>query len=194
MIALVLFLLCTLFGRSKAFAFWENDLKYEGESVYNYLQVKEDEKSVVLATNVLFGVQSVRMKDGGLTGMYYDYALAACAMAEAESPRVLILGNGTGTYAAQCLRYFPGSSVEGVEIDGKITDLAREYFELPDAVQVTEYDGRAFLQAVDTRDFSLLSSSLEASVESHIMGFACEKSRKSGVSRGLSPAESSPSP
>ena len=150
-IALVLFLLCTLFGRSKAFAFWENDLKYEGESVYNYLQVKEDEKSVVLATNVLFGVQSVRMKDGGLTGMYYDYALAACAMAEAESPRVLILGNGTGTYAAQCLRYFPGSSVEGVEIDGKITDLAREYFELPDAVQVTEYDGRAFLQAVDTR-------------------------------------------
>ena len=53
---------------------------------------------------------------------------------------------------------------------------------------------RDFLQAVDTRDFSLLSSSLEASVESHIMGFACEKSRKSGVSRGLSPAESSPSP
>ena len=150
-IALVLFLLCLLFGRSTAFAFWEKDLKYEGESVYNYLQVKEDEKSVVLATNVLFGVQSVRMKDGGLTGMYYDYALAACAMAEAEAPRVLILGNGTGTYADQCLRYFPGSTVEGVEIDARITDLAREYFELPDAVKVTEYDGRAFLQAADGR-------------------------------------------
>ena len=37
---------------------------------------------------------------------------------------------------------------------------------------------RDFLQAVDTRDFSLLSSSLEASVESHVMGFACERSRQ----------------
>ena len=40
---------------------------------------------------------------------------------------------------------------------------------------------RDFLQAVDTRDFSLLSSSLEASVESHIMGFACERSRLGGA-------------
>lgn len=39
---------------------------------------------------------------------------------------------------------------------------------------------RDFLQAVDTRDFSLLSSSLDASVESHVMGFACERSRLSG--------------
>lgn len=38
---------------------------------------------------------------------------------------------------------------------------------------------RDFLQAVDTRDFSLLSSSLEASVESHLMGFECECSRLS---------------
>ena len=40
---------------------------------------------------------------------------------------------------------------------------------------------RDFLQAVDTRDFSLLSSSLEASVESHLMGFACERSRLGGA-------------
>ena len=150
-IGLLLFLLCLIFGRSAAFAFWEDDLAYEGESVYNYLQVKEDERSVVLSTNVLFGVQSVRMKQGGLTGMYYDYALAALPMAQAAEPRVLILGNGTGTCAGQCLEYFPGSEVEGVEIDGRITELARRYFELPDAVKVTEYDGRAFLQAVDGR-------------------------------------------
>ena len=83
--------------------------------------------------------------------MYYDYALAAPVMCGKEAPRVLALGNGTGTYARQCLDYFPGSSVEGVEIDGRITELAWRYFELPDAVKVTEYDGRAFLQAVDTK-------------------------------------------
>ena len=150
-IALVLFILCAIFGRSDAFAFWEDDLRYEGESVYNYLQVQEDEKSVVLSTNVLFGVQSVMMKNGEMTGMYYDYALAAPVICGAEAPEILILGNGTGTYAAACLRYFPGASVEGVEIDGRITELARQYFALPEEVKVTEYDGRAFLQATEKR-------------------------------------------
>ena len=147
-IAVVLYILCAIFGRSDSFAFWEKELRYEGESVYNYLQVREDEHSVVLATNVLFGVQSVMMKDGGLTGMYYDYALAAPVICGREAPRVLILGNGTGTYARQCLNYFPSCTVEGVEIDGKITELAVRYFAMPDEVKVTEYDGRAFLQAV----------------------------------------------
>ena len=150
-LALVIYILCAIFGRSDSFAFWEQDLKYEGESVYNYLQVKEDEKSVVLSTNVLFGVQSVMMKSAGMTGMYYDYALAAPVICGAEAPEILILGNGTGTYASACLRYFPGASVEGVEIDGRITALAEQYFALPDEVKVTEYDGRAFLQAVDKR-------------------------------------------
>ena len=39
---------------------------------------------------------------------------------------------------------------------------------------------RDFLMAVDRHDESLLSSSLAASVESHVMGFACERSRFSG--------------
>ncbi len=36
---------------------------------------------------------------------------------------------------------------------------------------------RDFLEAVDARDESKLSSTVRASVESHVMGFACEKSR-----------------
>ena len=150
-IAVVVFVLCSLFGHSSAFAFWEDDLTYEGESVYNYLQVKEDDEKVVLSTNVLFGVQSVMMKDGQLTGMYYDYALAAPVMAAEEQPDILILGNGTGTYAKQCTEYVPGAKVEGVEIDGSITELAGKYFALPESVSVAEYDGRAFLQAVDKK-------------------------------------------
>ena len=41
--------------------------------------------------------------------------------------------------------------IEGVEIDGKITDLARAYFDLPESVPVTTYDGRAYLNAVDEK-------------------------------------------
>ena len=152
--ALALFLGSCVFGHQSNFAFWKTDLRYEGESVYNYLQVEETERSVILSTNVLFGVQSIKMKDEGLTGMYYDYALVAPLMAgagEKESLDILILGMGTGTYGRQCLRYFPGVTVEGVEIDEKITALAREHFDLPAEVRVSTYDGRAFLAAVDSK-------------------------------------------
>ena len=85
-VSAVLFLVCCVLGSSGSFAFWEKELAYEGESVYNYLQVREDEKRVILSTNVLFGVQSVLVKDMGLTGMYYDYAMAAPLMTGKENP------------------------------------------------------------------------------------------------------------
>ena len=159
-IALLLYGAGCLLGHDSRFAFWKDDLRYEGESIYNYLQVEETPESVILSTNVLFGVQSIRMKDEGLTGMYYDYAMAAPLMAgaeEREEPlKLLVLGMGTGTYASQCSRYFPGIEAEGVEIDEKITRLARQYFAMPDSVPVTTYDGRAYLNAVDTKSDVIL--------------------------------------
>ncbi len=156
-VAAAVFVLCAVFGHSDSFAFWEDDLLYEGESIYNYLQVKETEDSVILSTNVLFGVQSIMQKDGGLTGMYYDTALAAPLMAGVQDKDdfdILVLGMGSGTYATQCEAFFNSAGtrdmrIEGVEIDQTITDLARTYFELPEDVSVATYDGRAYLQAVD---------------------------------------------
>ncbi|MCH5255594.1 MAG: fused MFS/spermidine synthase [Lachnospiraceae bacterium] len=145
----ILFLLCCPLGYSDSFAFWEKNLLYEGESIYNYLQVKETNDSVILSTNVLFGVQSIMKKNGGATGMYYDYAMAAPVMAGRTDGDILILGMGTGTYAKQCRNYYGATSIEGVEIDQKITDLSKTYFELPDSIDVTTYDGRSFLAADD---------------------------------------------
>ncbi len=203
--AAVLILLFSAAGTRSGFAFWEDDLLYEGESVYNYLQVREDEENVILSTNVLFGVQSVLKKNGGLSGMYYDYALAAPLLAgarerkrgagaasdgnaaegaaaagnavksaaadgnategaagagkaaegpdagdgAAEGVSVLILGNGTGTFARQCGEYFEVSGIRGVEIDGKITMLGRKYFEMPEEIKISSLDGRAFIDLDD---------------------------------------------
>jgi spermidine synthase len=152
-VGVIIFIISCIFGHGDSFAFWQHDLTYEGESIYNYLQVYEDESEVVLSTNVLFGVQSVYRKEKSLTGMYYDYAMAAPYMAgikDKGSADILILGMGTGTYATQCSRYFDNVSIEGVEIDDKITDLARKYFELPDDIKVTTYDGRAYLQGLSS--------------------------------------------
>lgn len=152
--SLVIFVLCSVFGHSSNFAFWEKDLAFEGESIYNYLQVRDSADSTILSTNVMFGVQSIRKKNENLTGMYYDYALMAPVMAGlaesstgGEKPSVLILGMGSGTFAVQCAKYFPQVDVSGVEIDEKITELAHEYFELPESIPVETYDGRAYLNA-----------------------------------------------
>ena len=161
-VSTVLFIVASVFGHTSHFAFWVSDLTYEGESVYNYLQVSDTDYATYLSTNVIFGVQSMRVKSGDFTGMYYDYALAAPTMARGyEDPSseasvrgsgeqdILILGMGTGTFAVQCQKLFPGCNIKGVEIDDKITDLAHEYFELPDDIEVITYDGRAYLEADD---------------------------------------------
>lgn len=148
-LAVLAFLVCALLGRESRFAFWETALAYEGESVYNYLQVKDDENTTIFSTNVMFGVQSKRVKDGSLSGMYFDYALAAPAVTGGGD--VLVLGMGTGTFAEECRRYFPSSRITGVEIDEKIITLSRKYFELPEEIPVVAYDGRAYLQMDEKR-------------------------------------------
>ena len=153
----VIAVVCITVGAVSSFikvAFW-SDLLYEGESVYNYLRVEEDDNSINFSTNVLFGVQSVKMKENRLTGIYYDYAMAAPVMAGVyDKPiDVLILGLGMGTYSYQCYEYFGKDNLnfDGVEIDGKIIDLAKEYFDLPAEVNVYVEDGRAFLNTTDKK-------------------------------------------
>ena len=153
-IAIVLFVVFMIAGNNSSFAFWEKNLAYEGESVYNYLQVKEDDEKTVFATNVLFSVQSLKMKKPGLSGMYYDYAALGPVLSglkEESKGDILVLGNGTGTFQANCMKYFPNSRTVGVEIDKGIIDLSYEYFDLPLDSEIYEMDGRSFLNFTDQK-------------------------------------------
>ncbi len=134
---------------SNSYAFWR-DCVVEDESVYNYLQVTEDKDSVYLSTNVAFGVQSVYKKDNKLSGMYYDFALAAPQFIKNfrsdDKAELLVLGNGTGTYAKQSKIYYPNIKTDAVEIDPKIVELSKKYFDLKDdEATIYETDGRTFL-------------------------------------------------
>lgn len=150
-------------------AFWNDNIIYEGESVYNYIRVEETDSAVIFSTNVLFGVQSVKMKNRGLTKNYYDYAMAAPIMTGVyDRPLdVLILGLGTGTYAYQCYDYFGQDclSFDGVEIDEDVVVIARQYFDLPDSVNVYVEDGRAYLNNSDkTYDLIMVDAYRDISI------------------------------
>ena len=105
--------------------------------------LQEDDEKTVFATNVLFSVQSLKMKKPGLSGMYYDYAALGPVLSglkEDSSGDILVLGNGTGTFQANCMKYFPNSKTVGVEIDKGIIDLSYEFFDLPTDSDISEMD------------------------------------------------------
>jgi len=160
-ISVALIITFSFLNMSHSFALSDKDLIHEDESIYNYLQVLENDESIILSTNVLFGVQSIKKKHESLTGMYYDYALAAPFMAnidEIENPKLLILGLGTGTYAELCRELFNFSEIDGVEIDKKIIDIAHEYFNLSEDINAIEGDGRIFLKSASTYDVIMVDA------------------------------------
>lgn len=160
LISTILVLVLLFAHLNNSYAFWKKTV-LEDESLYNYLQVYEDDQSVVLSTNVAFGVQSIYMKNEKLSGYYYDYSLMApFFMKDTGIDKkfdVLILGMGTGTYAKQCKRYFPNCKIDGVEIDKKIVDLSKKYFKLTDdEAKVYVNDGRTFLSGKDAGMYDLI--------------------------------------
>ena len=161
-IAVVILTISIVFGANGSIAFFSKDTAYEGESIYNYLRVEKDDSQTILSTNVLFGVQSIKKNRDGLTGLYYDYALASNYMIDNERSNtldginnekldILILGLGTGTFAYQSNLYYKNCDIDGVEIDSKIVGLATKYFDLPSNVNVYVNDGRAFLDVTDKK-------------------------------------------
>lgn len=145
------------------FVFWGESLEYEGESVYNYLQItKSQDGTLSFSTNVMFGVQSMKKADNSLTGMYYDPCLAAPYFAGVEnkgSSDILVLGNGTGTYASLLHndKYFPYSSnITGVEIDQKIIDISKEYFGITDDIETLVCDDGRYYLNHDTGHYDVI--------------------------------------
>ena len=128
------------------FVFWEEPtIIKEDESMYNYLKVDKDGKTYYFSTNVLFGVQSAINEDDSLTGMYYDYLLVSPYLVK-EKPKILILGNGTGTYATLLKNYMNlDCDITAVEIDQKIIDLSYEYFHMSEDINIICDDGRNYL-------------------------------------------------
>jgi spermidine synthase len=160
-IASVLIIIClTSLPVNNSYAFWKSTT-VEDESLYNYLQVTESDDSVILSTNVAFGVQSIYKKDHALSGLYYDYALMAPLFRKNTDFNTkldtLILGLGTGTFAKQCKYFFPNTNTVGVEIDQKIVNLSKKYFELTDEeANIYVNDGRTFLTTKDAKKYDLI--------------------------------------
>jgi spermidine synthase len=105
---------------------WEKETPYQYARV---LQAGDGERSLELDEG--FAVHSVYRPGHWLTGNYWDEMLALSLAGEHSPPRsVAVLGGAAGTSARQVGHYFPDARVDDVEIDGDLTRVGRELFDL----------------------------------------------------------------
>jgi spermidine synthase len=141
-------------GALKAQTSGDGRVIYEAETEYQYARVIErDDGTRVLELNEGQAVHSHYDPETVLTGDYWDGHLVLPFLGDPEPPRrVAILGNAAGTTARAYGELFPGTRVDGVEIDGELSEIGRRYFDLRGPrLHLYDEDARPFLRRSDAR-------------------------------------------
>ncbi len=133
----------------------DEDVIFEGESAYQYIQVTESDNGTrFLVFNEGGGLQSVYHPDIYLSGKYYDYYPPLLYLLDDEGQeQVAIIGLAGGTLSRE-LNYFFGDEihVDGIEIDKTVIEIATEYFELEQPnMTIHNQDGHMFLKYTDNK-------------------------------------------
>jgi spermidine synthase len=122
---------------------------WDHETEYQYARVVEaPDGERRLELNEGQAIHSVYRPGEWLTGDYWDEMLVLPFAASTRPPgSVAILGNAAGTTARAYSHFFPGTRVDGVEIDGELSDVGRRLFDLHGRdVHLHTADARPFLR------------------------------------------------
>jgi spermidine synthase len=132
----------------------EGRVIHERETEYQYARVIErDDGTRLLELNEGQAHHSIYDPDSVLTGDVWDGHLVLPFAARRELPRRLaILGNAAGTTSRAYERFFPRTRVDGVEIDGELSEIGRRYFDMSNPrLHLYHEDARPFLRRIDAR-------------------------------------------
>jgi spermidine synthase len=132
---------------------------WERETPYQYARVTEDDDGERrLELNEGQAVHSVYRPDTVLTGDVWDgYLVLPFAGRDVPPARLAILGNAAGTTARAYGRYFPGTAIDGVEIDGELTKVGRRLFDMRNPrLRTYDEDARPFLNRVRERRYDAI--------------------------------------
>ena len=120
--------------------------------------IEEDDGDRILELNEGQAVHSMLRPGTVLTdGIWDEYLVAPFTVRDTPPERIAILGNAAGTTARAYGRYFPDTYVDGVEIDGELTEIGRKYFDLDNPrLETFTDDARPFLRRTDRRYDAIL--------------------------------------
>jgi spermidine synthase len=127
---------------------------HETDTEHQYARVVERRDGTrLLELNEGQAVHSMRKPGTVLTdNIWDDYLITPFAAQDRPPGRIAILGNAAGTTARAYGHFFPQTEIHGVEIDGDLTEIGRDYFSMqaPDLTTYTA-DARPFLRQTDLR-------------------------------------------
>jgi spermidine synthase len=127
---------------------------YETETPYQYARVIEQRNGTrLLELNEGQAFHSYYRPHDPLTGHYTDGALVLPFLARERAPaRLAVLGNAGGSLSRSYEAFFPRTRVDGVEIDGELSDIGRRYFGMHNPrLRVHDEDARPWLRKSDAR-------------------------------------------
>lgn len=131
----------------------EMGVLYEGESLYHYIRVIEQDGWRLLELNEGQGTHSAYLPGSGTTGGVWDYYLLAPYFNPApydpmaHHKKWAIIGVAAGSTPRSIQTVYGDEPVIGVEIDGQIIEVGREYFAMNELtnLEVVIEDGRTWL-------------------------------------------------
>jgi spermidine synthase len=127
---------------------------YEKETPYQYARVVErPDGSRVLELNEGHAEHSVYYPHSVITHNEWDgYITLPFAALDHPPRRVAMLGNAAGTSSRAYGRFFPGTRVDGVEIDAELSEIGRRFFHMSNPrLHVYHQDARPYLRRTHAR-------------------------------------------
>lgn len=125
---------------------------YETESAYNYIQVLQQGDYIMLRLNEGQGIHSIYQADQYNFNGPWEQVLTAPFFNPAPITRdsiksMAIVGLAAGTTAREAFAAFPNIQIDGIEIDPKIVEVGRKYFDMNNPnLNVIVQDGRWALE------------------------------------------------
>ena len=144
--------------------FIDLDSQYNRLWLYRGKDLATDRPTLNLATDP-YGTQSAMFtdKDDDLVLAYTKF-YRLLKHFKPEAAKVLMFGGCAYSYPKDFLEKFPNSEISVVEIDPKMTELARKYFNLPasEKLKIHHEDGRVFLNKTNQRFDAILGDAFNS--------------------------------
>jgi spermidine synthase len=137
----------------------QSRILFETNSAYNTIVVTEDQEGLRTLSFERNGARQSVVKVGDPDHLELPYARAMLvSLAMVRDPaRVLVVGLGGGTLPMFLRRHYPAATIDAVDIDPGVVEVAKAYFGFREDERMRAYvrDGRAFIEQCD-RPYDLI--------------------------------------
>lgn len=144
----------SIYFMRQASALHDIDTEYSRVQVFQTTDPKNGRTLQAMATDPYF-VQSAMYLDGDDLAFQYNKFYHLIRYYKSDHRNTLMIGGAGYTFPRDYLRSYPDARIEVVEIDPKMTEIAREFFRLQDdpRLKIVHQDGRVFLNQAEARQY-----------------------------------------